>query len=208
MEHTPSDRSGPALILMKKPGYESGLSRRNFITAVGGAGLLVSIAPLIYNTITSNKKKDLQSNFTGFNPQHRQLLSAIQMQLFPNDGDGPSANDINALDYLEWALNDPENQGDDDFILQGIGWLDDLSATTFKQSFITLTNQQQDELMHTIAKSTAGQNWLSMLLYYILEALLLDPVYGGNPNGIGWQWLEHQPGFPRPTTDKLYSSFN
>lgn len=193
---------------MKKPGYESGLSRRNFITAVGGAGLLVGIAPLIYKTLTSNSKKDLKSNFTGFNPQHRQLLSAVQMQLFPNDGDGPSANDINALDYLEWALNDPENQGDDDFILQGIGWLDDLSATTFKQSFITLTNQQQDELMHTIAKSTAGQNWLSMLLYYILEALLLDPVYGGNPNGIGWQWLEHQPGFPRPTTDKLYSSFN
>jgi gluconate 2-dehydrogenase gamma chain len=39
-----------------------------------------------------------------------------------------------------------------------------------------------------------------MLLDYIMEALLTDPVYGGNPNSIGWQWLKHQPGFPRPTT--------
>ena len=39
-----------------------------------------------------------------------------------------------------------------------------------------------------------GRAWLSLLLYYIFEALLSDPVYGGNPDGIGWQWLEHQPG--------------
>jgi len=43
-----------------------------------------------------------------------------------------------------------------------------------------------------------------MLLTYILEALLTDPVYGGNPNGIGWTWLQHQPGFPTPTEDKKY----
>jgi len=42
------------------------------------------------------------------------------------------------------------------------------------------------------------------VLGYIFEALLVDPVYGGNPNGIGWKWLEHQPGLPRPTADKRY----
>jgi gluconate 2-dehydrogenase gamma chain len=47
---------------------------------------------------------------------------------------------------------------------------------------------------------------LSLLLYYIFEALLSDPVYGGNPGGIGWQWLEHQPGFPRPPADKIYGN--
>ena len=58
--------------------------------------------------------------------------------------------------------------------------------------------------MRQIEQSRAGRNWLSLLLTYVLEALLADPVYGGNPDGIGWQWLEHQPGYPRPPADKSW----
>jgi len=29
-------------------------------------------------------------------------------------------------------------------------------------------------------------------------------VYGGNPDGIGWKWLEHQPGYPTPPADKSW----
>ena len=39
---------------------------------------------------------------------------------------------------------------------------------------------------------------------YIFEALLSDPVYGGNPEGIGWRWLGHRPGFPRPNQRNRY----
>ena len=35
----------------------------------------------------------------------------------------------------------------------------------------------------------------------------LDPVYGGNPDGIGWKWLMHPPGFPRPPKGKTYHAF-
>jgi gluconate 2-dehydrogenase gamma chain len=58
---------------------------------------------------------------------------------------------------------------------------------------------QRDEVLRAIASSTAGDRWLNVIMSYVLEALLSDPVYGGNPQGIGWQWLQHQPGFPRPT---------
>ena len=53
-------------------------------------------------------------------------------------------------------------------------------------------------LLRQIAKSTAGENWLATLLSYIFEALLAAPIYGGNPGGVGWKWLQHQPGFPLP----------
>ena len=43
-----------------------------------------------------------------------------------------------------------------------------------------------------------------IILTYLLQALLTDPVYGGNPNGVGWKWLHHQPGFPRPPKDETY----
>jgi gluconate 2-dehydrogenase gamma chain len=58
--------------------------------------------------------------------------------------------------------------------------------------------------LREIEQSRAGRNWLSLLLTYLLEALLADPVYGGNPDGIGWTWLEHQPGYPAPPRDKSW----
>jgi gluconate 2-dehydrogenase gamma chain len=34
---------------------------------------------------------------------------------------------------------------------------------------------------------------------------MLSPAsYGGNPDGIGWQWLEHQAGFPLPEKGQRY----
>ena len=39
---------------------------------------------------------------------------------------------------------------------------------------------------------------LRVLLGFVLEAFLGDPVHGGNPEGIGWTWAEHRPGYPRP----------
>ena len=49
-----------------------------------------------------------------------------------------------------------------------------------------------------------GGRWLRELIHYILEALLSDPVYGGNPGGIGWRWLEHRPGYKRPSPQQRY----
>ncbi|MEE8342688.1 MAG: gluconate 2-dehydrogenase subunit 3 family protein, partial [Gammaproteobacteria bacterium] len=70
--------------------------------------------------------------------------------------------------------------------------------------FTALNEQERETVLREIEQSRAGRNWLSTLLTYLLEALLADPVYGGNPNGIGWQWLEHQPGYPLPPKDKAW----
>ena len=41
-------------------------------------------------------------------------------------------------------------------------------------------------------------------MYYLLEALLADPVYGGNTDEVGWKWLGYTAGFPRPPIGKRY----
>jgi hypothetical protein len=33
---------------------------------------------------------------------------------------------------------------------------------------------------------------------------LADPVYGGNRERRGWEWLAHQPGYPRPPPGKTW----
>ena len=146
----------------------------------------------------------------GWGDHERGTLSAVQNHLFPpgtdSSGDNvPGADEINALAYLQRALEDPALAEDRQFIQNGVGWLDQLSDTTYQQNFLQLDHDHREMLLRNIATSSAGENWLSLLLLYIFEALLSDPVYGGNPDGIGWRWLEHTPGFPRPPADKVYT---
>ena len=145
-----------------------------------------------------------------FTDHQRRVLDAVQMQLFPADGNGPCARDLNALSYLETALTDPVNSddGDPEFITKGTGWLDELSRSLHGQAFTELEPDLHNPILERIARSRAGKRWLSLLMYYLTEALMLDPYYGGNPDMIGWLWLEHRPGFPRPVEGKSYRDFD
>ncbi|WP_076414556.1 gluconate 2-dehydrogenase subunit 3 family protein [Shewanella sp. UCD-KL12] len=196
--------------------YDSGLNRRAFLRQSGAAAVLlgligakpgITVAGEVDKTDTTDNTSSPESEFS---PHDQAVVEAVQMQLFPDDGDGPSAKALNAFRYLTWALEDPDNKADGDkgFILKGVGWLEALAKSTQGDSFIELTLSKQDAVLQQISKSRAGENWLSLLLYYLLESLTLDPIYGGNTDGIGWQWLEHQPGFPRPIEGKTYLDFN
>jgi gluconate 2-dehydrogenase gamma chain len=134
-----------------------------------------------------------------------ETLDQVQQQLFPSEPEAPGAREINALDYLRFVVDDPKVDAEErSFILLGAGWLDGIARETYRHDFIGLNPTQQEAVLQKIAASPAGENWLSTLITYLLEALLTDPVYGGNPEGIGWRWLQHIPGYPRPTPDKTY----
>ena len=135
------------------------------------------------------------------------VLAAVQEHLFPTEPGAPGAREIRALAYLRGVLADPGAEPETQrFLLMGVDWLEDLSRQRQKASFIYLDPIRRERVLREVAASEKGENWLSTLLLYICEALLSDPVYGGNPDGIGWAWLEHQPGFPRPTPDKRYGA--
>jgi len=196
----------------RTPPFESGLTRRDFLKQSGAAtliaGLLIS-KPCVSMSFFQGEDKTNKShpnNSEKFSDSQKTILKAVQLQLFPADGDGPSASEINALPYLEWALTDPKNRedGDREFIISGLAWLESFTKETMNKSFVQLSNTQQHKLLTQFSKTKKHENWMSILVYYLIEALLLDPVYGGNPNGIGWKWLEHQPGFPRPKKGKTY----
>jgi gluconate 2-dehydrogenase gamma chain len=186
------------------------INRRAFLKTGINASLLSSLIackPSVPELEKEKKAKPFQNNFS---QEQLKTLDAVQIQLFPDDGNGPSAREINALSYLESALKDPRNikDGDPDFILKGIGWLDDLANKTQGDDFVKLNATEQDKLLKKIAQSKSGKNWLSLLLYYLTEALMLDPIYGANPDQVGWQWLEHQAGYPRPEAGKTFRDFD
>ena len=195
------------------------INRRAFLKTSSAMSLIATLAASRFSIADSQyisekptmerSPGDLSARKNYFTEAQHKVLDAVQIQLFPDDANGPSARDLNAIAYLEWAMTDQQNRedGDPEFVAKGIGWLDDLSEQTQGDSFIKLSDKQQDKLLKQIARSRAGKNWLSVLMYYLAEALMIDPVYGGNPEMIGWKWLEHQAGFPRPVAGKTYRDF-
>ena len=178
------------------------LERRAFLGSMFKAGAMLAGMPL-WIGMTACDRRDRQQQLLQTQPW--QTFAAVQQQLFPADGNGPSADDIHATLYLKFVMEAPDTEAADrQFLLDGINWLNDLTEQEHGKAFVALAAEQREQALHKIAASQAGERWLSQLLLYIMEALLTDPVYGGNPNGLGWQWLEHQAGFPRPTLDRRY----
>lgn len=152
------------------------MKRRNFI-------LLSSITPLLLNAATLDKP---------FVDERYVTLSEVLDALFPKTKTMPSAKEFGAIEYLISNINHPTFPKEDkDFLLQG--------AVDFKSAFpefFTLKNKV--EFLNSAQENEYAQDWLSKVIYYGIEAMLSDPIYGGNKNQIGWQAIEHKIGKPQP----------
>ncbi len=186
-------------------------SRRQFLSQTMLAIGSVSIAPVVRAKIDPDKTKLKKTESDVSWNQPWLTLSHVQNYLFPRSGEinqanySPGANDFNAIGYLKTMLNVAAADKDErEFIIKGVSWLDGMANSLFGKPFIRLNNNNREQVLQKISKSKSGESWLSTLLNYIFEALLTDPVYGGNTEQAGWKWLEHQAGFPRPTKDKKY----
>lgn len=184
---------------------KTGISRREFMTRTALLGsLALSYPAAALAELRLSKDKPVTGDW--LNNPNWQTLAAVQEVLFPAGENIPGAGDIGATVYLHKTIENPDADGEDkDFIFRGIGWLDGLTQEHHKKTFVQLSAVQQEEVIQLIVKSRAGRNWVSMLLTYTLEALLADPVYGGNKNQAGWKWLQHQPGYPAPSVDKTWN---
>lgn len=182
---------------------KAGISRREFIAR---ASLLGSLAMSCPSAVLAELRQSKKPAAEKWQQQAEwQTLAQVQEILFPATEDAPGASDIGATIYLHQAIENPDADGEDKgFIFRGVGWLNGLTNEHHKKSFLQLSEAEQQATIEVIVKSQAGQNWVSLLLGYTLEALLMAPVYGGNPDGIGWKWLAYQPGFPLPPVDKTW----
>ena len=177
------------------------LNRRRFLSAAAGASV-IAVLPFSGCSPDSSSKKSFV-----FSKEQKRTLSAVQERLLPHEENSPGASDINAADYLEMVLNqpgfDPEIR---DFIADGLKKLIPFNKENRTSRFEAMDAQEQESTLTAVQDLNWGQTWTSLILLYIFEALLSDPVYGGNPDGIGWTWLEHTPGLPRPVESTRYGA--
>lgn len=173
------------------------ISRREFISILAATVAAYPLSSVAINRAENISPPPLKEPWL--------TLSEVQQHLFPDEENSIGAKDIHALEYLRATLITPDFDKEEGVLIHnGVNWLNDLSQQQYSKKFIQLDNVAKEKLLRRIESSNAGERWLSTVLTYLLEALLTDPIYGGNTNGIGWKWLQHQPGFPRPPEDKKY----
>ncbi len=174
-------------------------NRRSFLKSAAGASAIAAMP-----VISLSAKQQVQLN-ERVKTDPWLTLNATLNHLLPSSATGPSAIDIKATAYLFQVMTaQPTEQDEKDFILKGVGWLNDYANSQKSKPFALLSFADKEQLLRGISRSMAGENWLNTLLGYILQAMLAPPSYGGNPNNIGYQWLEHQAGFPIPKEGQRY----
>ncbi len=195
MRRKPVENAQPNVAASLEDWHRTLVSRRSFLLGLAGG----SLAALFGMPAAAKGSSDIDAAHTW------RVIDKVQRHLFPSEPDRPGAQEINALGYLRFVVSDPKVDAEEhEFILKGAGWLEGMAREMTRRSFTELGAQERERVLRRIAVSAAGENWVSTLILYLMEALLTDPAYGGNPGGIGWRWLQHVPGHPRPPKDKTY----
>ena len=118
----------------------------------------------------------------------------VQNILLPKTSKMPSAKEFGSVSYLKQNIDHQTfNKDDLELILNG--------AKVFKETFpefFESTKEKKFEIIQEASESDYGNSWLNILVYYGIEAMLCDPIYGGNKFQSGWMALKHKAGIPRP----------
>jgi gluconate 2-dehydrogenase alpha chain len=131
------------------------------------------------------------------NAQEARTAAAFFERLFPADENGPGANEIGVLDYVDLALAGAYADKLETYRL-GLAALDRASRQRFGSEFADCSAEQQDKLIRALEQSelptfdAPDQNrFLHLLLAHCQEGLFADPLHGGNRDKLGWRTLGH-----------------
>lgn len=186
---------------------KSGLDRRTFLWQMAIAS---SAAILPITACNTNSRPFVVSGRDSkiFSKKQWEILIAVQDILFPSEDNSPGAREINAAGWVQWVVADRElDPAERDFLKNNLNRVDEEALERWEKPFLDLKEDEREKLLRHIETHSWGESWLSVMLLRIFEALLSDPIYGGNSKENGWLWLSHNPGQPRPKEDKIYGNF-
>jgi gluconate 2-dehydrogenase gamma chain len=190
-----------------KEKHQQQLSRRGLLKSAAGIAAVGALPSfhLAANDIDNLAKLTKTDPWLTLNATLNHLLPKSSTNSEEDTVNDISAQSINALAYLHQIMTvQPTAQDEKEFILKGVGWLNSYAKSEKNKQFVELNADDKEQLLRGISKSRAGGNWLNTLIGYIFQAMLAPPSYGGNTNGAGWKWLEHQAGFPLPEKGQRY----
>lgn len=133
-----------------------------------------------------------------FNHADAATVAAITERIMPGEPGKPGARDADVLNYIDLALAGAYAELQD-FYRRGLAALDAHCRATYKESFVHLSPEKQDEVLTALeaGKSSAftypsAREFFVTLRVHTMEGMFADPLYGGNRDFAGWRLV----GFP------------
>lgn len=119
-------------------------------------------------------------------------IEAVYDVLFPKTSTMPNAKEFGAVEYLQKNIEHKTFDKDDkNFILQG--------ARDFQSAYPNFLHvKEKITIIKELQTNSYGNSWLDTLIYYGIEAMMSEPIYGGNKAQIGWKSVGHVGGEPAP----------
>ncbi len=128
-------------------------------------------------------------------------MEAAQETLWPAGPGVPGAKELNATRVLDAALADPDTPPiEREWVRGWIPALHELAKARGAAAFEALDAAGREAVLVAFRERDEGAGWIRVVLGYTLEAVLGDPVHGGNPGEIGWRWAGYEPFDLRPTS--------
>ena len=122
-------------------------------------------------------------------------IRVLQNDLFPQ----AKKLGVETSRYIEIILRHARvSEEDKKFIKNGVKWLNEESVLMYKTTYVKLLFSDREEVLNAISKKKWGRSFMKEMTSYLFEAMLGDPIYGGNNNEAGWKWLKFTGGNPRP----------
>jgi gluconate 2-dehydrogenase gamma chain len=129
-------------------------------------------------------------------PFQRSMLEAATSRILPTDQD-PGAKEANVIEFIDRELARPEYALLKSNVLAGVVALRNTSIKKSGKLFTELSADEQDEVLREVeALGPQGKDFIRILIELSLEGFLGDPLYGGNVQGVGWQFIGYGPGNP------------
>lgn len=133
-----------------------------------------------------------------FNHADAATVAAITERLMPSEPGKPGAREADVLNYIDLALAGAYAEMQE-FYRHGLAALDAHCRGAYKESFVHLTPEKQDEVIAALEAGKAnGFEWptarefFTALRTHTMEGMFADPLYGGNRDFAGWRLV----GFP------------
>ncbi len=133
-----------------------------------------------------------------FNHADAATIAAFTERIMPSAPGNPGAREADVLNYIDLALAGAYAELQE-FYRHGLAQLDAHCRGKYKESFVHLTPEQQDEVIASLEEGkTSGFEWptarefFGILRTHTMEGMFADPLYGGNKDFAGWRLV----GFP------------
>ena len=124
-----------------------------------------------------------------------QTLRLLQQDLFPY----AKELGIETAPYMQIVFHHSRiSDADKTFLKNGVKWLNEEAISKHKKEYTKLSSAQREEILVDVSKTEWGESFVYDVMNYLFEAMLGDPIYGGNNQETGWLWLNFQGGKPRP----------